>query len=112
MYDSAVVARAVTITVQQAAQTTNVHSLSSKTRARTPDVPAKASANILGLIKGVRRGTTTKICSSVSTHLAKLLSASDAEDTDTLPATAVSLMTRRVSTCVDTIRKKRKGKLV
>ena len=110
MYDSVVVARAVAITAQRAAQTTNVHSSSSKTRAKTLDVRAKASANILGLIKGVRHGMTTKICLNVSTHLAKLLSANAVADMDTLPATAVFLMMRQASTCVDIIKKREKAR--
>jgi len=77
---------------------------------RTLVVGAMAGANILGLIKGVRLGTTTKICLSVSTHLAKLLSASAVEGMGTPPATAAFQMMLRASTCADTIKKKRRAR--
>jgi hypothetical protein len=106
-----VVARAATITEQQAAQTTNVHSSSSITRTKTLDVLAKASANILGLIKGVRPGMTTKSCSNVSTLHATHLSANAVVDTVTRPANVAFQMTHLGLISKDTIRKKRKGKL-
>jgi hypothetical protein len=61
-------------------------------------VEVKANADIQGWIKGVKHGMITKNCSNVSTHLAKLLSARDAEDMDILPAIAVFRMMRREST--------------
>jgi hypothetical protein len=75
------------------------------------DVPAARNAGILVWISVVNHGMTTRICSNVSAHHAKLRSVSAAVDTGIRLPIVAFRMKLLESTSRGIIKKKRKGRL-